>query len=775
MAFDERLARLLIFRSPNNHLIEVREGADGNLDPQTLIRHDARHFGLQNPQGLTVDPASGQLFFLDATGPRLVRVEPEADGTFDQAVISTVDLQPTGLADVRGLAFDPTTGNLHVIAGQNLYELTQAGQVAATRDLSEFGIRDPEGMVFAPSGDQTDDPAETNLFVTDQGDIALQAPGGIFELSFTELAVTASTFQSTLVKTTNMGAFSPPSPDPSGLTYVPNGNRLMAVDGEVEETVQTITHFQGANVWEMSLSGSVVRTANISKKAPTVVPMTNEPTGVTWNPFNNHYIFTDDGAQRVYDLNPGADGLVGTSDDTFTFFNTVTQNGDPEGIAFDTWNNRLVVADGVNREIYLYTLSGSLVSQFDVQIHGVVDPESVEFNPDSGTLFVMSSKTQTRVIIETTTGGALLQTIDISAANSNKAAGLAYAPASNGSGAKRFYIVDRGIDNNDNPNIVDGKMYEMTAPSSGSSNAPPTVNAGSDQTITLPNRATLDGTVSDDGLPNPPGTLTTAWSKVSGPGTVTFDNASAVDTTANFSAAGVYTLRLTASDGALSASDDVIITVNSGPVTDLIFADGFESGNLSAWSSSTIDGGDLSVSAAAALVGSSGLQALIDDNVVIFVTDDNPNAEPRYRARFYFDPNSIGMASGENHFIFYGISGTSTPVLRVQFRFSNGNYQLRSGLRDDGSTWTDTGWFTISDAPHSVELDWRAATAAGANNGGLTLWIDGTQKADLTGKDNDTRRIDRGRLGAVNGIDTGTRGTTYFDAFESRRQSYIGP
>lgn len=57
----------------------------------------------------------------------------------------------------------------------------------------------------------------------------------------------------------------------------------------------------------------------------------------------------------------------------------------------------------------------------------------------------------------------------------------------------------------------------------------------------------------------------------------------------------------------------------------------------------------------------------------------------------------------------------------------------------------------------------------------MMLWIDSEQKADLTGVDNDMWRIDRIRLGAVNGIDTGTRGTYYFDEFESRRQDYIGP
>jgi len=94
-------------------------------------------------------------------------------------------------------------------------------------------------------------------------------------------------------------------------------------------------------------------------------------------------------------------------------------------------------------------------------------------------------------------------------------------------------------------------------------NQPPVVNAGADQTITLPATASLSGTVTDDGLPNPPATVTTTWTKVSGPGTVTFGNASLRATTATFSSAGSYTLRLTANDSALSASDDLVVTVNA--------------------------------------------------------------------------------------------------------------------------------------------------------------------------------------------------------------------
>jgi len=92
-------------------------------------------------------------------------------------------------------------------------------------------------------------------------------------------------------------------------------------------------------------------------------------------------------------------------------------------------------------------------------------------------------------------------------------------------------------------------------------NIAPAVNAGPDQTITLPNNATLNGTVTDDGLPVG-ATLTITWSKVSGPGTVTFANADAASTTATFSQAGTYVLRLSVSDTQLTTSDEVTVTVN---------------------------------------------------------------------------------------------------------------------------------------------------------------------------------------------------------------------
>src|SRR5436853_3768126 len=96
-------------------------------------------------------------------------------------------------------------------------------------------------------------------------------------------------------------------------------------------------------------------------------------------------------------------------------------------------------------------------------------------------------------------------------------------------------------------------------------NLAPIVNAGADQVITLPSIANLTGAAIDDGQPNPPGALTTMWSQVSGPGTVSFSNASALNSTATFSASGAYVLRLTVSDGVLAVSDNVAVTVNPAP------------------------------------------------------------------------------------------------------------------------------------------------------------------------------------------------------------------
>src|SRR5215213_2091676 len=111
-------------------------------------------------------------------------------------------------------------------------------------------------------------------------------------------------------------------------------------------------------------------------------------------------------------------------------------------------------------------------------------------------------------------------------------------------------------------------------------NQPPTANAGPDQVITLPGTSQLNGSATDDGLPRG-STLETFWSFVSGPGSVIFPDATLLNAVAIFTVPGTYVLRLTASDGKLSASDELTIVVNPKPFAERTYtldAD-FDQGN----------------------------------------------------------------------------------------------------------------------------------------------------------------------------------------------------
>jgi len=121
------------------------------------------------------------------------------------------------------------------------------------------------------------------------------------------------------------------------------------------------------------------------------------------------------------------------------------------------------------------------------------------------------------------------------------------------------------------PTVANGKVYMATFSNKvvvygllADAGKPPVVNAGPNQTITWPAKAKLVGSASDDGLPNPPGKLTTRWSVVNGPAAVTFSAPDSLATDATFAAGGTYTLQLAASDGATTTADTVVITVNGG-------------------------------------------------------------------------------------------------------------------------------------------------------------------------------------------------------------------
>jgi hypothetical protein len=729
MVFDSNEQRLLLLDSSSNQLLEIKAGPDGVPEPTVLTRFDAQPFALQDPRGMTID-SNGNLFILDGGAKSIVRVTPGNDKGFDgkaaaqEGRISHVNLGNAGLGNVRALAFNPANGNLFLLSPgrETLYEVALSGAIVSTRDLKdEVKLWDPQSMVFAPSGDQTDDPGQLSLYIADSGPSLQARHGKIVELSLTQtvqMDVSAVTQQTSLVRFTSTAAWWPPSTDPSDIVYLPDSKHLLISDAEVEESPPGSTcpngqaaqfWWRGYNLFETDLAGNLLHTATTTldgactSKVPsppadgsytTPYNFSNEPCGMAFRKLqdgSNHLLISDDDDMRVYhvDLGLGSDDLYsdgGNNSVNVLFKTTPCSSSDPEGLTVDTWRNHILLLDGLSAEVYDIdpgpngTFDGcagdDVVTHFDTSvIPGLSDPEGIVFDPETGHIFVTGHDTLiNRSVVELDpVTREVFRSFHIPEAQTP--AGVTIGPGSVDPNVKSLYIVDRAVDNDSSPYENDGKMFE--------------------------------------------------------------------------------------------------ISLSPTPL-DTIFADGFESGDISAWCYNSPTGnGLLSVSAAAAMGGTTkGLQVTINDNTSLYVDDEWPDAESHYRARFYFNPNSIAMTSGDTHYIFQGYMVTSTnapAIMRIEFRFYSGNYQLRGGVVNDAGSFTSTSWSTISNGPHHIGLEWQAATADGANDGYLKLSIDDAPVGSLTGVDNDTRRMDRACMGAVSGIDTGTRGTYYFDEFESYR------
>ncbi|NLY42639.1 MAG: hypothetical protein GX066_01430 [Clostridiaceae bacterium] len=93
-------------------------------------------------------------------------------------------------------------------------------------------------------------------------------------------------------------------------------------------------------------------------------------------------------------------------------------------------------------------------------------------------------------------------------------------------------------------------------------NVAPRITITSSKTATFP-EVSLRSTITDDGFPS--SNLDITWSLVSGPGEVQFVNAKAANTKATVTALGDYEFKLTVSDGDLTATANITVTVKEAP------------------------------------------------------------------------------------------------------------------------------------------------------------------------------------------------------------------
>jgi hypothetical protein len=211
---------------------------------------------------------------------------------------------------------------------------------------------------------------------------------------------------------------------------------------------------------------------------------------------------------------------------------------------------------------------------------------------------------------------------------------------------------------------------------------------------------------------------------------------------------------------------------------DIIFEDGFESGDLTRWSSAT-GGGDVSVTGGAALANTAhGMQAVVNDTTGIYVLDDSPTAETQYRVRFYFDTNGFDPGEAQSHFrtrIFIAFDGLNQRQITVVLKRQSGQYSVEGRVRRDDGTRADTGFLDIPAGPNFVEFAWNRASRIGGGDGDFLFIVndDAESQMSLSGIDNGAATVDFARMGAMS-VKTGASGTLFFDQFESRRRTPIG-
>jgi hypothetical protein len=98
---------------------------------------------------------------------------------------------------------------------------------------------------------------------------------------------------------------------------------------------------------------------------------------------------------------------------------------------------------------------------FDTQVLGINDPQGIEFNYLTHTLFIGGGSSG--ILVETDKNGSVIRIIDISSLNMIALSDLALGRISDGPPTTlSLYMTDRGVDDGEDPLENDGKIYEIT-------------------------------------------------------------------------------------------------------------------------------------------------------------------------------------------------------------------------------------------------------------------------------------------------------------------------
>jgi len=201
-------------------------------------------------------------------------------------------------------------------------------------------------------------------------------------------------------------------------------------------------------------------------------------------------------------------------------------------------------------------------------------------------------------------------------------------------------------------------------------------------------------------------------------------------------------------------------------------------GDFSEWTTTVVDGGDLSVSVAAALaVTNYGMSVTINDLTNIYarktVATDYSGV---IRGRFYVDVNSLNMSNGDDFIMCMPRNSSVLSLLYVAIQ-RLALHRFTVTAIDDPLSGPSASYIT-TDAPHWLEFKLVRATTNVSSDGYLEFWIDGIPQLPIRNVDNYDRFMDFASIdfGAQGAIDVGTSGIFYIDEIVVNNDgSYIGP
>jgi hypothetical protein len=581
------------------------DGRFGTADDGSRVSFKTSPFGNTDPEDVTFDPLRNELWIAGGLSTVISRVNPGADNRFDTAFdnvtrnfqIPHVDPDPLKVPSPEGMAWDPERQTVFILDGASsmIFEFARNGAELNRIDLSGVDMQSPGGITL--------DPASTGstrtFYVADRGldpngirpadctagsppdceafndgvihevQVAMPAIGNRPPLAAAGEDLIADTQETVTLLGSGEDGETPPAPGP--LTY-------------------QWTRVSGPGAFTLGTPNAPTTTATFTRAGAQTMRLTVRDGigGTSQADFDDMIVNVfSPGSPRTVDVpirigdDDAQESIGGTSDGFTDLQSADNELGNTTGLdtskvmtglrftnlpiapdsTIDTAKVQFSV-DEAGGAPASYVIKGQLIGNAPPFLHGN--------NGVTGSKKNISSRTPTAataawnnvpawtVIREegpnqrTPELAPILQEIvNQPVWARGNAAVFTFINAADNSGRRTAEAKDGRI-----------PPYLTVTYRTPLANVAPIVDAGSSSSVTLPGLATLTGTVTDDGKPGP---VSMSWSKVSGPGTVSFTDGSALDTTASFSSAGIYTLRLTANDGALSSSDTMTVNVKNPP------------------------------------------------------------------------------------------------------------------------------------------------------------------------------------------------------------------